>query len=76
MVPSNGGNVRARLDGGICLVARFTLETRVRVGHSESGATRAVLQRILLVSSRKPRRGIAARGSRELGEPSSGVDEF
>jgi hypothetical protein len=59
MAPSNGGDLRARVDGGICLVARLIPETRVRVGHSESGATRAVVQRILLVSSRKPRGGIA-----------------
>jgi hypothetical protein len=62
MAPSNGGDVRARVDGGICLVARLIPKTRVRVGHSESGATRAVVQRILLVSSRKPRGGTAAPG--------------
>jgi hypothetical protein len=75
MAPSNGGDVRARVDGGICLVARLIPETRVRVGHSESGATRAVVQRILLVSSRK-RGGIAARGLVGSREPSSGVDGF
>ena len=76
MAPSNGGDVRARVDGGICLVARLIPETRVRVGHSESGATRAVVQRILLVSSRKPRGGVAARGLAGSREPSSGVDGF
>jgi hypothetical protein len=76
MAPSNGGDVRARIDSGICLVARLIPETRVRVGHSESGATRAVVQRILLGSSRKPRGGIAARGMAKSREPSSGVDGF
>jgi hypothetical protein len=76
MAPSNGGDVRARVDGGICLVARLIPETRVRVRHSESGATRAVVQRILLGSSGKPRGGITARGLSGLGEPSSRVDGF
>jgi hypothetical protein len=76
MAPSNGGGVCARIDSGICLVARLIPETRVRVGHSESGATRAVVQRILLVSSRKPRGRVASRGLRGLGEPSSGVGGF
>jgi hypothetical protein len=76
MAPSNGGDVRARVDGGICLVARLIPKTRIRVGHSESGATRAVVQRILLISSRKPRGGIAARGLARSREPSSGVDGF
>jgi hypothetical protein len=57
MAPSTGGDVRARVDGGICLVVRLIPETRVRMGYSESGATRAVVQRILLVSSRKPGAG-------------------
>jgi hypothetical protein len=70
MAPSNGGDVRARVDGGICLVARLILKTRVRLGHSESGATRAVVQRILLGSSRKPRGGTAAPGL----TGSSGID--
>jgi hypothetical protein len=76
MAPSNGGDVRARVNGGICLVARLIPETRVRVGHSESGATRAVVQQILLGSSGKPRGGITARGLKGLGEPSSHVDGF
>jgi hypothetical protein len=76
MAPSNGGDVRARIDGGICLVARLIPKTRDRVEHSESGATRAVVQRILLGSSCKPRGGTAAPGLTGLGEPSSGIDGF
>jgi hypothetical protein len=76
MAPSNGVGVCARIDSGICLVARLIPETRVRVGDSESGATRAVVQRILLVSSRKPRGRVASRGLRGLCEPSSGLDGF
>ena len=76
MAPSNGVGVCARIDSGICLVVRLIPETRVRVGHSESGATSAVVQPILLGSSRKPRGGIAARGPARLGEPSSGIDGF
>jgi hypothetical protein len=64
-----------------CFVQRFENGTRAHAEVAESGATKAVVQLILLCSSRSPRGDVAAHGSAarslpQLAEKSSGVDDF